>query len=186
MKNLTKHLLLLLISLEATLLFAFFVEKVVAQTKQEISNSLAIITQPTPISTPTPTPACPSYTNCEDCLAVLACAWGKAGVASCRLGGAICPAGYTEWYWSDCTVNVCTAPTLTPVYTCVTSGGQCTGTNVACKSLGSYVWGGYGSPYCSSAAPQCCVPAATPTPTSVPVNAGQYCNDSNERCPRLE
>lgn len=70
---------------------------------------------------------------------------------------------------ANCT-NIAECPTPTPVYTCVTSGGQCTTVNVACSSLGSYVWGGYGSPYCSNSTPQCCVPS-TPisTPTSAPV-----------------
>lgn len=57
------------------------------------------------------------------------------------------------------------APSSAPTYACVPAGGQCTSVSTACSSLGSYVWGGYGSDYCPyNFRPQCCLPVVAPAP----------------------
>ena len=62
---------------------------------------------------PTPIP-CSAFTNCSACLDLednTTCGWNG---SSCQAGTSSCPAGFSSWFWTSCSANVC-APTPTPV-----------------------------------------------------------------------
>jgi hypothetical protein len=84
---------------------------------------------PVPTNGPAPTAIpgdpCSAYANCGSCLVAqqsdgMDCGWDG---GSCVTGGPSCPAGWTQWYWNNCSANVC--PTPTPVAT-PGPGSQCT------------------------------------------------------------
>ena len=103
-----------------------------------------------PVSTPTPTTppsGCSSQYDCYNCInePSWTCGWGKrTGYEySCesKPNQNSCPAGYTEWYWTDCSAfgNLCSgSPTPTPT-TAPVPGRVYNGTSTVINSTSAYV-----------------------------------------------
>jgi len=135
----------------------------------------------TPTVTPGGTPSCSSYGNCSTCIvgAPYTCGWnGTSNSCESKPNQITCPAGYTQWYWGSCSVNVCAAPTLTPTITptvtpaCTADGAIC-GSNGDCCNNHCYV-DGDGDTYSP-------VSGGTKTCHYSPVGTGYDYNDNNSQ-----
>jgi len=125
--------------------------------------------------TPTPAPSCGFIAEKQQCNST-GTAWVPVQTNVCTIATS-CNPPKTEPVCNVTPTPI--SPTPTPILTCVPDGGQCTSVSMACSSLGAYSASGYGSPYCSSSTPQCCIP------NKCGLESGGQCTSVSTACSSL-